>query len=483
MLNELSALSSTLSSMEIGTKEWHREYKSLPKVSKNAPCIRIWLSGEGTIHYIEELNAELVQALRKFGNNQGTFPAFNIAPLYRLIGEQQIDELERITNDHSLLNIEKIKSWCVDDNWRNSLIRKVDNCLHNTSLRLLEIIEKQDVGSHSTVGELIRLADSFSESLDGRFRSALEKHIFEKLQKGEDTNAALTMLFHKGNPKAKDPEKDSGTLSVILDLCEWEKYGYPVASEYTTSWINGILLKSDQLVDSPVHTGGELDAFGTPFSNVGEPMPSVRVKGFDVTLRSMFSGQPCQNRYRKIDDGSYPITKSNRSLAKKSLEWIAQADKEGSTWQQADINEIVFVYPSKIPTVPLKFSSLFGARKGEEGDKTAARFEHIAQEFIKIFKGISPKDKPDNIQIFSIRKMDNARSKIVFTRNCSPEWLVYSTEKWQAGCENVPDMEFSECHTPFPLQVASIVNNVWKQNGDLTAILWTHKTCYKIKSR
>lgn len=468
MLNELYGLSNTLNSMEVGTKKWHQEYAGLPKASKNAPCIRIWLTGKGTIHDIEELDPELVLDLRKFGNYQASFPAFNIAPLYRLIDKQQISDLEHIKNDNSLLDIKKIRSWCVENNWRNSLTRKVYNCLHKTSRRLLEIIEKHDSGAYSVIGELICLADNYLDDSDCSFRSVLENHIFEKLQKGEDTNTALTMLFHKGNPKSKDPEKDSGTLSVILDLCEWEKFGYPVANKYTTDWINDILLKSDQLKYSSVSSGVELDAFGTPFSNVGKTMPKVKLKGLnDVTLRSMFSGQPCQDRYGKFDEESYPIGKPNRELAKESLEWISQTNKEGSTWQQADMNEIVFVYPSKIPPVPLKFASLFGVRKGEGGDKTAARFEHIAQEFIKTLKGISPKDRPDNIQIFSIRKMDKARSKIVFTRNYSPDWFVHAAEEWQAGCQNIPNMESSERTIPFPLQVASIVNNVWKQNGEL----------------
>ncbi len=466
MLNELYGLSSTMNNMEIGTKEWYREYMPLPTVKKNAPCFRIWLSEDGTIRNIGEMNAELVQTLKKFGNKQGTFPAFNIAPLYRIIDKQQISDLERFKKDHSLLDFEKIKSCCVNNNWRNSLTRKVSNCLHNVSLRLLKIIEKQDAGENSAVVELIRLADVFPNSSDG-FRLALENCIFEKLQNKEDINTALAILFHKGNPKAKDPGEDSGTISIILDLFEWQQYGHPVASEYTTGWINDILVKSDQPDGSPVPAGGDLDAFGMPFSNVGEPMPSVKLKGFEVTLRSMFHGQPCQYRYRKIDDASYPITKPNRSLIKKSLEWISQADKEGSTWRQADINEIVFVYPSKIPAVPLKFASLFGMKQGNDSEQTAARFEHIAQEFVKTLKGIPPRNKPDNIQIFSIRKMDRARSKVVFTRNCSTEWFVDSAEKWQIGCRNIPDMEFSKRLTPFPLQVASIVNNVWKQNGNL----------------
>lgn len=467
MLNELYGLSNILKDIKIETEEWHREYKPLPKASKKAPCYRIWLSNDGKVSNVEELNAELVQTLRKYGNNQGTIPAFNIAPLYRITDEQKKKKLENINKDNSLFDFNEIKSWCVEDNWRDSLIRKVNLCLKDTSLRLLDLTEKYGYGENNALISLIQLMSNLSTQKEYNLRSALKNYLFEKLKKREDINIALSMLFHEGNPAAKEPDKDSGMLSVILDITDWQQYGHPVASEYTTALINDILLKSEQSENSTAASNGESDAFGMPFSHVGEPMPGVKLNGFEVTLRSMFSGQPCQYRYGKIEDDSYPITKINRSHIKKSLEWISQADKEGSTWKQADQNEIIFAYPSKISPVPLKFASIFGQQQENEEKRTAARFEQIAQEFIKTLKGISPEDKPDNIQIFSIRKMDKARSKVVFTRNCSPEWFIQSAESWQSGCRNIPDIWFLENLTPFPLQVARIVNNVWKQDGKL----------------
>ena len=96
MVNELYWLSSVLNDKGISLKEWHREFKPLPAVSKNAPCIRIWLSADGEIRGFEELDAELVRELRKYGNNMRSMPAFNIAPLYRITDKQQIDELQKM---------------------------------------------------------------------------------------------------------------------------------------------------------------------------------------------------------------------------------------------------------------------------------------------------------------------------------------------------------------------------------------------------
>lgn len=468
MINELYDLSSTIESKGIVTKDWYREYKLLPKVTKNAPCVRIWLAKDGSVCEVESLDADLVQSLRKFGNNQGTFPAFNIVPLYRIADQKQFDTLEQIENDCSRLDIDEIRSWCINDNWRGSLSKKINNCIHAAAPRLLALIKGQRGEESGSIVELIHLADSFSDKPDHDFKIALEKCVFQKIQRREDVSLALTILFHKGNP-AKDPKKDHGSLSVILDLQDWQQYGYPVASKHTTELINELLLKSDQSSKASPMMSDETDAFGTPFISVDAPMPNVRLKGFDVTLRTMFAGQPCQHRYRTIGNTSYLMARENRALIKRSLEWIADGEREGITWQRIDKDEIVFVYPSRLPEIPLKFASIFGLNQNHEPVQTEARFERIAQEFIKTLRGIHPGEKPDYIQVFTIRKMDKARSKVVFTRNCTPEQFIRAAEEWKIGCRNVPETRFAEQTIPFPLQTAHIVNNVWKQNGELAS--------------
>ena len=117
MINELHNLAKVLESKGISSNEWHREYKTLPKVTAKSPCIRIWLDSEGSISGLEELTPEHASVLRKYGNNQNSFPAFNISPLYRLTDLECIDELERIKRGQVEPNIETIKSWCKEDNW------------------------------------------------------------------------------------------------------------------------------------------------------------------------------------------------------------------------------------------------------------------------------------------------------------------------------------------------------------------------------
>lgn len=467
MLNELYSLSAALKGMNITVDEWHDGYGELPTVTPKAPCIRIWLGKDGSICGIENISSELAQSLRKFGNKQGTFPAFNIVPLYRITEKQQVSELERIEKENATLDLNKIKTWCANDNWKKSVVDKVNGSLHNFSLSMIKLIGEQVGPEYHLISELVRLSSAFSYEPDNSFRAALEKCVFSKLQKQEDIKLALAMLFHKGNP-VKAPKDDVGSLSVILDLFDWQQLSrYPVASDHTTKWVNTKLIESDESNTYRQSLGSEKDAFDAPFVAIARPMPSVRLSGFDVILRSMFNGHPCQTRYRKIDDGSYPITLKNRSLAKKSLIWLTKKEHKNVTWQRVDKNEIVFVYPSKLSEVPPRFASIFGPSQAESSAQTEARFENIAKDFIKTLKGLPTGEEPDFIRIFTIRKLDPARSKVIFTRNCSPDQLIQAAEDWEIGCRNTPETDLGEREIPFPLQVAQIVNNIWKQNGEL----------------
>ncbi|MDR1922604.1 MAG: hypothetical protein LBS31_12820 [Candidatus Adiutrix sp.] len=487
MLNESYELHKTLRGAGIKLDNWHREYKPIPKT----PCFRLWLSDDGAVEAIEAVSEELAVALRKFGDNQSTFPAFNIAPLYRLTEARQISELERFAAGKALLDIDKLKSWRTSDNWRDSdkklpdLNKKVYNCVVTRSEMLLKAIKKQDAALENSITKLIKLTRTYAERTDGGFRSALEACVLKKLQNRENVGLYLQFLFHIGDEK-KPHKDDRGALSVILDFAGWEGHEYPIANEHTTEWINEVLLKADGGEEAAAGAGDAPDAFGAPYAHVGEPMPSVKLKGFEATLRSMFNAQRCQYRYGKIDDESYPISKSNRDAAKQSLEWIAKPENEGVTWRTADQNEIVFAYPSVLPGIPLKFASFFAARR-DDGEQTEARFENIAEEMLKTLKGLLPKEIPENIHVFSIRKMDKARSRVVFNRNYSPKWFLQAAEEWRQGCKNLPEMDIrafpppnpgdsakplpkqmGEFKAPFPLQVPGIINNVWKRNGKTT---------------
>lgn len=465
MINELHNLARTLDMKGVQIPEWHRKYKELPKVTPKSPCFRIWLDGQAAVCGIESLTSEHVSKLRKYGDNQSSFPAFNINSLYRIVDQKMIEKLEQFESRQLKLDIEEIKSWCSVNNWIKGVPGKVQRSLTERSKNLSEVIHLEGQSNNNIIAKLFELCQKNGKNAANRFRSSLENCAFEKLKKGEEIDAILVLLFHKGSAE-KAHNKDTGNnISVILDVWDWQPYGYPIASENTTFQLNEMLL-TDSDLNTPEMQSKQTDAFGTSFTNPNEPMPNVKLSGFDVTLRSMFDGQPSQHRYRRINDSSYPIAAANRSSIKRALEWNSASSHRQVTWEKIDKNEMVFVYPSILPEIPPKFVSIFGQPPSEASKQTESRFESVAKEFSKTLRGLPTDQKPEMMQIFTIRKIDKARSKVIFTHNSTPKQLVQAAEDWSIGCHNIPRLDIGEPIIPFPLEIANIINAVWKQNGE-----------------
>jgi hypothetical protein len=436
MLNELYALSETLEAFDIQPVSWHDSYKKLPNASVKAPCYRLWISEAGSITGIEPLENDLVNVLRKFGNNQGTFPAFNIKSLYRITYEGSKRE----------------------DNWLKSM-KRIDRILESVSEEFLKAIMDAN-GNAEPI--MVKLIEAVHTLIHFGFRDTLEDYLMINANKG---NSDFLNILEFTGADSKQPNTDMGeNISVIFDLVTWRDYGFPVASEEMTIRINNAL--NHHYVENDLYTNlNVLDAFGDMFdpSVDSEPMPEVKVSGFTVKLRSMFNGQPCQKRYGYFGDASYLIAKTKRNVTKGALEWIAKAENERVTWVRADKDELAFAYPSKLPEIPGQHgcAALFGGIGAE------THFEKAAENFIRVFKGLTPEKKPEYIQVFSIRKMDRARSKIVFTRNMTLDGFITAAEAWQAGCQNIPQLDhIHKEKVPFPLDMARIINTVWKQNGE-----------------
>ncbi len=447
MLNELHQLSVTLASNNIKPQGWHPQYNLLP----NGACYRIWLSDDGLVSDVELMSKDLVRVCRKFGNNQGTFPAFNIAPLYRVTSKEDKDYYKAIYEGKIELDVGYLESICTADNWVPKFRKKILRCLRT---------QIPNAPEKSAITALMKI----TASLDiDTLRSTLEKHVWKKLS--SDIKAYLPLLIYNGNEK-KQPEDDFGSISIILDLTNWERFEYPIANENTTKQVNDWLFANES--DLQPERSDQLDAFGAPYADLGEPMPSVRLTpGFEVALRSMFHEQVCQFRYGKADDKSFPINKANRDTLKTSLEWIVKPDNENITWRRIDKDAMLFIYPNKVPEVLPKFAALFGNTENKSDITT--RFEKVAEEFSKTLKGLETKQKPENIHVFALQQIPPAlskRAKVIFSRNLTPGGLINAATEWQQGCHNLPPITKIDPITPFPLSIAKIANKVWKQNGE-----------------
>lgn len=469
MINELYQLAKALENAEIKTQSWYRKYIPIPNIRKNAPCIRITLS-DGKVKSLDTVNGDLGKILRKYGSNQGTYPCMNLAPLYRITDKQIIKSLNELKNHPEKLDDEKlsqIKSWCQSNNWSKKFLKKYRISLQTVPNEL----SGMNLG-YPPLDLLLRKTLIYAES-PSVLREQIENVVFEMLSRKENVSLALNILFYpykeessKRKNKSK-PNDDFGSLSVAFECDELIKNGTPAISERFVKEFNKYLLSVDydEKISDEV---SKQDAFGIPFHAVEEPMPSVKLAGgFDVTLRTMFKEQHCQARYGRTENASYPISPSMREKLQSALDWLGREEHRDITWINTDKNKILFAYPYAFPKQNISFTRMFKQPEQRNGN-----FEEQAKYFISELKQAKIPDTDrhsDNIHIFILRKIDKARTKIVYTRQTDPRELEKCSEEWSVGCtKNLPDFELGKPETPFPSDVAAVLNRFWKQNGELT---------------
>ncbi|MBI2440072.1 MAG: hypothetical protein HYV35_01745 [Lentisphaerae bacterium] len=467
MLNELYQLSEALKSAGIAPTDWHKDLRRLPGASDKKPCLKIIVNAVGAVANIQTISPNLVKILRKWEPSNGnSFPGFNIQPLYRVIDDEKKKLLKKWREKKASPNFTQIRAWCTEanQNWNKKMTDKMQRCLQEIPRTLLD-----------KLGEIPGDYEALNKVIDhvGKLvmPSALETYVWAKLESGNDISTLLPVLVHEGN-ETKSAENDRGGLSVFIDVQDWIKY--PVAHERTMQFLNECLL---QQRSSAVAAPAATDAYGLPGRDIDreEKLPEVKLPVLGgVKLRAMNKESSCQFRYGAVDAASFPVGMESRRRFKGALEWLSDPALEGQTWGRADGKELLFAYPANVPPSPPKLAACLGARK--EDDKSA-RFAEYAKDVIGQLKGIHKDLKQIELHVFSLRKMDKARTKVVFHRNYSAARLEIAAQDWQRGCSNLPLIRIPawgekkgevitvEPETPFPLQVAGCLNRVWKMDG------------------
>jgi hypothetical protein len=465
MINELYCLASALDRVRIQTYDWHPRYGGLPNATSKSPCFRFWLQEDGTIKVIDTLGEDLVKCLRKFGDNQGSFPAFNIVPLFRILDERQWKQIEGWKSGKQIPERKQVENICMNatNNWVKKKENLVNQCLKN---RADELISKTTQETDMVYDIVVKVADISRNYTNSQgFQKAIIDCVLRMIEEKRSIDIALMLLFHHGNQN-KESDKDVGAnLSIILDYVNWLEYGNPVASSETTNQINSRLMNNASIIDKVELPA--IDAFNSPYVLSEKKMPEVKLPGFkgNIKLRSMFSQQPCQERYERFEDDSYFISTDNRAKIKRALEYIADEKRENITWTKTANDEITFAYTNDLNINLNPLSMLIGLANNTS-EHAESIFTARLKDFSRVFSGMQPKNKPKHIYIFSLRKMDNARTKVVYTHICSPQEFLEAAEEWEMGCKNIPDhMSFGEISIPSPLEVYKIINMCWKLNG------------------
>ena len=452
MINELYKLAEAMEQAGISPDSSHDKYVPLPNLTATAPCVRITIS-DGKVLSLSFVDAKLAGTLRKYGSNQGTYPCMNLTSLYRITDDSVIKELDALRpEDLTDSRIQYLKRLCVSSNWDKNFKNKYRISFERVTAELKEMLP-----NYQPLQMLIEQSDYFLDP-DKLYRQ-LEEAAFQMLSQKENVTLALTILFFCCGPT----EKKTKNISVALETPALIDMGMPATSRKFVRELNRALLN----VDTKQETQEDgVDAFSLPFIPIDDPMPEVKLAGgITVRLRTMFSGQPCQTRYGLIEGSSYPISKQMRARLKTALEWIGGPEQKHKTWVNTNKGEILFAYPSRFPEADVSFVDLYGGNENND-----LSFIDIAKQFVsQLYRYNNHMESPDPglIQIFVLRKIDNARAKVVYTRQTNPGNLEKCGVLWDAGCRNIPQFDFEAPSVPYPLDIAYILNQFWEANGTL----------------
>lgn len=459
MINELYELSRALDSIHIQTQNWHRKYKPIPNIRNNAPCICVTISN-GKIIRLSQLDTKFDKVLRKYGSNQGSYPCMNLASLYRIQDKAIKAELadyikhpERIDD----AGIHKIKTWCIENNWGAKFRSKYKISMEKTPVELQSV-----AAQYEPLQILMDETNYFTEA--SILHREFERFAWEMISSGQNVALALRVLFYLST-EDKNAEEDYGSISIAFESKKLIDNGLPAISEKFALEVNQHLLEIEAQKNKE---GPEdlIDAFGVPFQAIEEPMPSVKLAGgFDAAIRTMFKEQRCQYRYGRIENASYPVSPSMRMQIQSALEWAGSAAQKNVTWINTDQNEILLAYPLSLSAIPLSYTTMF-KRSENKSEAFLTKAKQFIQE-LQQTKAAETESKAKQIRIFILRKIDKARTKVVYTRQTDANELERCSETWTLGCANLPVFPFEAPQTPYPMDAADILNRFWKQNGEI----------------
>ena len=484
MIDELVKAAKAIDGAGIKVQDWHPKLKTLPKGTKDKPCLRIWLTLEGLIDDIEPLTAEQTGCLLKYEPDAGkSFPGFNVLPLYRIVKSEE--NLKTAGKELVKALAKEDFSWEAhisdgEDFWDRT--RKVLEQLKNRVLPELKGICAAQLQEGET---LAKLFNAFGRMDIEQFKADYEKKAKAKVRDGSLPWSVVCYFVDakKKNKEDADSNVPIPKFSVFVDVRDYTDY--PVAHEYTISRLNSFLWRTETTMPHDVQSGkdGLTDAYGLDVKSIDDKFAQVALPVLGgVILRSQIKDKPTQARYNLCDAQTFRVGSESRKCIKRALQWLGAPERSGLTNGQAGEGELLFAYPTTLPKSKLpQLAMMLGAQR--EDVLAEQKFELLAKSVIDQLKGTGVKARDGELEIFSLRKMDKARTKVVYYRNTTVATLEAASRAWHEGCVNVPLLDIWEWsvkdeatdkskpvvvvpETSYPVKIYRYLNTVWKQTGE-----------------
>ncbi len=487
MIDDLIKVAEAMDRAGICGKDWHPKLKTMRQASKKAPCVRVWLDANGHIKDVESLPGPVVEVLRKYEPDLGrSLPGFNVRPLYRVVKQDQ--ECSRAAKEIEAALKKGALNWSSYTSVENDFWAKTRDGLAKCFGVICEELQQCCQGNlivGETLDKLFRAVKKIDiETFQAEYCDAVRC----KIEKGE-LPVSLMCYFVTEEKKQKEDASSRvpvPTSSVYLDVADYDNY--PVASQETMDRLNSLLWDApndERKPASGTSTAMSLPgAYGRDASGQDELFPPVTLPVLGgIKLRSQVAAIPAQSRYGYCESKTFSVGKESRKKAKRALEWMAsrEENREGMTFGQAGDGELLFAYPKVLPKSQIPIAKMLGAQSDSNLHKL--RFESLAKSVIEQLKGSGGPATSAELEIFFLRKMDKARTKVVYYRNITVASLEEASLAWQEGCRNIPaldvrdwaEMKSDQAHkaapvsvvpcTVFPVKIQSFLNAIWRRDG------------------
>ncbi|MCL1887281.1 MAG: hypothetical protein FWF96_00210 [Kiritimatiellaeota bacterium] len=494
MIDELAKAAKAIENAGIAPpQDWHPKLKTLPKATKKAPCARVWLTAEGRIDDIEPLPEEQAARLFKYEPDAGkSLPGFNVFPLYRVVKNPAELKGAAKALDGALAK----PDFCWDAHLADG-----EDFWERTRKVLGQLKERVLPGLRKICGENLNPAETLAKFFDAlekldatQFQQDYEAAAKIKIREGL-LPASLLCYFVDAEKKRKE-DADSNVpvpkTSVFLDVRDYTDF--PVAHERTIARLNSLLWGNPAgeapAQNEPAMDDDSRDAYGLGTDGAEEKFAQVALPFLGgVILRSQVKDKPTQARYGLCEALTFRAGSESRKRAKRALTWLGDAARSGMTNGVAGDGELLFAYPAVIPKTLPQLSLMLGA--GRDDVLAEQKFTSLAQTVVNQLKGSGTAAANNGeLEIFSLRKMDKARTKVVYYRNTTVALLEAASLAWEEGCANIPLLDIRdwsvkteanpksrpepvESGTPFPLKITRCLNTVWKQTGEQAGMVKT----------
>ncbi len=476
MLNELMVANKGLKSLNIEFKRSHAKIKPLPK----GMALRLNIDPKNQKISGVEIEEDATQLIRYVPNNFSQFPYANISKLflfdnvekYGLKSQNKFDKKIFFKSKHEILNYMRTFPKVWNDKEEDRIER-----IHKLADNVKELFDENLLMGEATINSLLIPSNFFSKYTPEKMLKLFQNIAIDFVEKSTDHDELdkYRRLFFRKNP--------SETFPLLLE---------PIHPN--------TLLRSRQAQDALIDIAetfdkkstkshkrkfevDKKDAFANSLEGYDEKtLPKVKLPFLgDVILRSQNDDIPCNNRYGEFKSDGFPVGKETREAVRQTLDWLIQANHEGTIWTKINYQgdkqpQILVIYPESFQEDEQKESAKIIIGFMSENVARKNSYEKSARDLIEGIHKLRKSNRGSaSVRLLTFRKMDKSRAGIDISIQMTFESIQQAVQSWINACKNLPEMHIAglsgDAIRAYPvLHLYDQLNTIWKKDrGDIRA--------------